>query len=142
MVVRFRNRTLTIFDDNLILKYLLVTEDPDANHQVKPWTQAHHDNRQQVQFIAEHRRLAIRVRHLQSVESVLEEEVEQGKPKQDWLAHAKEKRAQDYDNHVGKALHDGEFWTAINIFEMRSCLSVRVSHISWTACPLIDAALE
>ena len=142
MVVRFRNRTLTIFDDNLILKYLLVTEDPDANHQVKPWTQAHHDNRQQVQFIAEHRRLAIRVRHLQSVERVLEEKVEQGEPEQDWLACAKEERTQDHDNRVGESLHDGEFGSTIDLIEIHHCLSVRVPHILGTASPLIKAARE
>ena len=142
MMVVVRNRSCTIYDNNRILKDLLVAEDPDSDDQVKPWAQAHHPNRQQVQFIAEHRRPAVRVRHLQSVERVLEEKVEQGEPEQDWLACAKEERTQEHDNRVGESLHDGEFGSAIDLIEIHHCLSVRVPHILGTASPLIEAARE
>ena len=52
MMVVVRNRSCTIYDNNRILKDLLVAEDPDSDDQVKPWAQAHHPNSQQVQFIA------------------------------------------------------------------------------------------
>lgn len=103
---------------NFVYKNLLVREHPHGKDRVQDWSHKHHLHAGLIGLSAEHGRLAVIVRHHESLSTVEHQDGKPGDGEQNWKSSTKEEGDKHNNQEVRILVMQIKLWTCISFDEV------------------------